>query len=585
MRQWALLLFASLPLSAADARWIKLTSPNFLMYTTASERNGRETLRYFEQVRGFFVQAMGAIPGKDSPVQIIAFNSKKEYEPYRLNNFAVAYYHYGSTGEGIVLSQTGDEVFPVAIHEYVHLVARHAGLELPPWLSEGLAEIYSTMKPMGDKVLVGSLIPGRYQALLREKWVPLSVIVNVDHASPYYNEKNQAGSLYNEGWALTHMMLLTEAYRPNFSKFLSLVNTGTSTEQALMKVYGKTVPQVDKELQAYLSGTQFKGAIFPQKLEKVHDEFPAVPAAAFDIKFLLADLLNAPGKEKEVRERMEQLAAEDPKRPEPVAALGYLAWHARQTDEAVKDFAKAFELGDREPRMLWDYGRLARGRDHPGAMRALSALLELEPDRLDARMELAAMQLISRQPSAALETLKPVKKVNKEEAPRFFTIVSHAYLDNGQLADAKLNAQQLAKFALTDEDKFQAKQLLDYLDTATKGPAPVMARAPSTQDSPEEHPTLHRHSLRQIVGEPPASDHKFLAGSFAELDCSQTPPKIVIETAEGKKLFLIDDPNKIIGATIELQCGPQKKTTVKVDYVPANQAGVEGLVRGLQFQQ
>ena len=65
----------------------------------------------------------------------------------------------------------------------------------------------------------------------------------------------------------------------------------------------------------------------------------------------------------------------------------------------------------------------------------------------------------------------------------------------------------------------------------------------------------------------------------------QTPPKIVIETAEGKKLFLIDDPNKIIGATIELQCGPQKKTTVKVDYVPANQAGVEGLVRGLQFQQ
>jgi hypothetical protein len=36
--------------------------------------------------------------------------------------------------------------------------------------------------------------------------VPLQAIVSADRNSPYYNEKNRAGSLYNEGWALVHML-------------------------------------------------------------------------------------------------------------------------------------------------------------------------------------------------------------------------------------------------------------------------------------------------------------------------------------------------------------------------------------------
>src|SRR3984957_1132130 len=300
MRNWSRFALAFIAFSlAADARWIRLRSAHFEMYTTASERSARETLKYFEQVRSFFQQGMGSIPGKALPVRIVAFNSKKEYEPYRLNNFATAFYHPTPTSDDIVLSETGYDVFPVAVHEYVHLVTKHMGMNLPAWLSEGMAELYSTLKPMGDKVLVGTLIAGRYQALLNEKWVPLKLIVNADHNSPYYNEKNQAGSLYNEGWALTHMLVLSNEYRPGFAKFLELVNAGTPTEEALDKVYGKTIEQVDKELQVYLRGTRFQGAYFAQKLEKASDEITAEPAAQFDVKLGRADLLGRPGKESE----------------------------------------------------------------------------------------------------------------------------------------------------------------------------------------------------------------------------------------------------------------------------------------------
>ncbi len=557
MRSTVALVLVASSLLGADARWIRLKSANFEMYTSASEKDARETLKYFEQVRSFFQQGMGNIPGKELPVRIVAFNSKKEYEPYRFNNFATAYYHPTATTDDIVLSQTGFDVFPVAVHEYVHLVTKHMGMKLPPWLSEGIAELYSTLKPMGNKVLVGTLIEGRHQALLREKWVPLKVIVNADHNSPYYNEKNQAGSLYNEGWALTHMLVLTNEYRPGFAKFLDLINAGTPTEEALNKAYGKTIEQVDKELQAYLNGTHFQGAYFAQKLEKANDEITVEPAGAFDVKLVLADLLDRPGNENATRAALEELAKEDPKRPEAFAALGYLAWREHKTDEAMKDFGTAFELGGRNPGMLWDYGRMLRGRNPAEATRVLLELLKQEPARVDARLELAAQQLTANQPGEALETLKPVKKVTPEEAPRLFGIMAHAQIDTKQWTEAKSSAERLAKVARTDEDRVQADRILKYVE----------ARANGAQVAPRvDAPTLQKKSI---------------AGAFISVECAGMT-KLVVETEEGKKVFLIDDPKKVFGPTIEFTCGAQTKGRVRIDYIPASQAGVDGLVRGFR---
>ena len=101
----------------------------------------------------------------------MGFNSEKDYAPYRLNDFAVAYYHPGADRDYIVMSKVGIETFPTAVHEYVHLIVRHANLNYPPWLNEGVAELYSTLKPVGNgKILLGSLIQGRLQGMLRDKW-------------------------------------------------------------------------------------------------------------------------------------------------------------------------------------------------------------------------------------------------------------------------------------------------------------------------------------------------------------------------------------------------------------------------------
>ena len=60
---------------------------------------------------------MGSSPSKMDPIRIIIFGSKKEFEPYRLNESATAYYTQVRGRDYIVLGDPAAEVFPIATHE------------------------------------------------------------------------------------------------------------------------------------------------------------------------------------------------------------------------------------------------------------------------------------------------------------------------------------------------------------------------------------------------------------------------------------------------------------------------------------
>jgi hypothetical protein len=152
-------------LLGAPEQWIKLETPHFELYTTAGEKKGREAILYFEQVRSFFLQASPSKRATEFPVRIVAFRSESQYKPYRMNGSAIAFYAPGRSRDYIVMQDISGEHYPVAIHEYTHMVVQHAGLKLPVWLNEGWANLYSTLSPRGSKALVGNLLPGGVQTL------------------------------------------------------------------------------------------------------------------------------------------------------------------------------------------------------------------------------------------------------------------------------------------------------------------------------------------------------------------------------------------------------------------------------------
>ena len=162
---WSLLSAVALAVAFASPAdpWLRIRSANFELFTTAGERSGRDLLRHFEQVRGFFLQVFGLRETDAKPVRIVAFHSEKEFQPYRPSEAATAFFHAGSEHDYIVMSNTDPEHYQVATHEYTHLLIGQFHATMPVWLNEGLAELYSTLQQVGDKVVVGMPPPGRGQ--------------------------------------------------------------------------------------------------------------------------------------------------------------------------------------------------------------------------------------------------------------------------------------------------------------------------------------------------------------------------------------------------------------------------------------
>ena len=461
-----LLLCVSIPLFAGE-EWVRLTTPHFEMLTTGGEKKGREAILYFEQVRGFFIQASPKKEAPQFPVRIIAFRSEKEYKPYRPNETAIAYYHRDRSRDSIVMEDIQAEHFPVAIHEYTHLIIEHSGLKLPVWMNEGWAELYSTLKPRGKQALVGDIPPGRMQTLLTERWLDLGTVTSVDHDSPLYNEKNKSHIFYSEAWALMHMLYLSDSYRPNFTNFVIAVANGKSTPEAFQTVYGRLLGDVQKDLNAYVRGALFRGALFDIKLTKSEEEAEASAPSAFDVQMALADLL-APRKPVEARQRYEQIEKDNPGRPEVEESLGYLAWRDKDIPGTLGHFAKAVAEGTKNPQMCFHYAMLARREGDPKkeAVPALEKALELRPDYLEARLELGMLYLNTHQWSAALGNLTMIKHVDEEHAHRLFSGLAYANMHLGDMTGARKNAELARKYASTPEDKRQADELLQHLGRA-----------------------------------------------------------------------------------------------------------------------
>jgi Tfp pilus assembly protein PilF len=316
---------------------------------------------------------------------------------------------------------------------------------------------------VGNDTEFGDVLPGRLQDLSRDTWVPMETILAADHTSPYYNESKQAGSLYNQSWAFVHMLATTGKYRHRFWDVVKAVSTGTPSVQALESAYAMPFAALETELKSYIRGNTFNKLRVKIKLVDT-DKLTSQPAEMFDVREVQAELLmGLQGRQDEARTRFEELAREDAGRPEPWANLGYLAWRDGKPGEAAEHFAKAFELGSRSPRLLLNYAQLA-GRDKPeSSVAALTALLELEPKNLEARLVLANLQMSQGQFSEALATTRPIVSVTTaEQRDGLLYLRAFAAMRLGDVAQARTFAEELMKVSSSADFQSRADEILRH---------------------------------------------------------------------------------------------------------------------------
>ncbi len=608
-------------IAASDnAKWQRVKSRNFEILTDAGDKRARETLLEFERVSSFFEQSMGRPIKPDVPLRIVLFKSEKEFLNYRMagNEVAVAYYLPGADADYIVMHNAGDS--RIAIHEFVHLLVKRSyqHFTLPTWLNEGIAELYSTMKPVGGKIQIGGLIAGHMYLFRTERTIPLADLVSAGHDSALYNRKRHAGMFYAESWALTHMLQLSPAYRTGYGKFADQLEKEVPAAEALEAAYGKPLARIEADLRGYMRGDSFFGVNFDIKLQgKLGDQVSVETAPEGEVDVALASLLSAAGHRAEAQTLLTAAATRDPKDPAVAIAQGYMEWRNRKFEEAKAQFRKALELGTQNSRVLLDLARMTAGSDPQTSIAALTRLNKSSAASMEVKLMLAEQLLRQKIYGAAYGVLAPVTSVKKEDAFRFYRARARA-LDNLKApAEAIDSAQRAQKFAVSPEDQEYIGQLVEYLTARQKrqtaavtaelvmrDPGIERGAAPSfVEDEAPEGPVLRRkyideqgRKVEERVDPSKRSPHgaalQEVKGEFIALDCKGQNASVVLRTADGKtSTYLIKEPTNLVatnqgqGMEIDLTCGaqPPKQVSVWFEAAPDAATKTSGVLWQIHF--
>lgn len=379
-----------MPVSAAS-RWIKLTTPDFEIYTTNNEKSARAVLDRFEQARSFFLATISSHAHSDFPVRIIAFRSEEEYRDFRPGEGIFAYYLQAYDHDYIVMKDILPEHLPAAVHEYAHLVVHRMNWKLPFWLDEGVAEIYSTLEKTKTGTVVGQPLNDRLSLLRQTEALPLAQMLSMDRKTAVYGQRETMNLFYAQSWALVHMLRLSPLYSAKFDQFFYSVTHGGDAGKAFHTVYGKTLEQVQADLFDYTSKTQLQALLYDVSGEKPKAMQPTVEALVPGESVpVLAELLGGMKRSDQARQMLaSEILGTKTAQVEAEECLGYLDWRAGQVDMARRHFVNALEQGSSNLRLLLHLSMITH--DQAEARSLLERAVGTKPDYTEAQMRLALL--------------------------------------------------------------------------------------------------------------------------------------------------------------------------------------------------
>ncbi len=272
----ALIFCAALPASAASARqeqWIEVRSPHFVIISNASEERALQIAIRFEQIREVFRQSVTFASTAPSPV-ITVFAVKDEdslrqllpeyWEKGRAHSTGVFFSWLNLFYAAIQLDPHGTHGDKIFYHEYYHSLTLPYFPKLPVWLAEGLAEFFGNTEIADRQATMGRPDASLIGELKAGPSIPLDVLFNVDHNSPYYTERDESPLFYAESWALTHYLWMGDkgAHKQALASYLAALGDGTNEEAAAEAAFGD-LKKLYEALSLYIKNDEFRQLVVP----------------------------------------------------------------------------------------------------------------------------------------------------------------------------------------------------------------------------------------------------------------------------------------------------------------------------------
>jgi hypothetical protein len=141
----------------------------------------------------------------------------------------------------------------ILYHEYFHALADDNFADLPLWLAEGLAELYSTFEVDDDRATLGLAIPPHLARLRSTPFLGLEELLETGAGAGIYHGGATQGSFYARSWALAHYLLVDDAERrERTSQLVERLRQGDDPATAVEARLGTTLGRLEAELRGYV---------------------------------------------------------------------------------------------------------------------------------------------------------------------------------------------------------------------------------------------------------------------------------------------------------------------------------------------
>jgi hypothetical protein len=342
--------------AAAREKWIHARTEHFEMFSSASERESRELLSKLEQFRATVLTLFPLRLDREPRATVVLFATDREFKPYRPlyhgKSQDASGYFVGSADEAVIaLAADGDfeATCEIIFHEYVHLLLRARGENQPPWLNEGLAELFSTFTIAKASFEMGREKPEHVTLLRQSRLMPLGRLFAVTQQSPEYNEGTRRDIFYAESWALLHFLFFGRdrmTYLPKLNRFVDLeAAPGAVPERCFREAFGMDYDDMESELRDYLRRGRYSISHGRLPLGDLSAQMRFRPAADFERDVALLNLRWRLQRSADTALRLRRMIQSHPDSPRPHEILAAVALQEGDTEGALEHWGRAAELG------------------------------------------------------------------------------------------------------------------------------------------------------------------------------------------------------------------------------------------------
>ena len=357
---------AQSPGSKPSRDWKRLVVGDLEAVGNAPERELRRALTELQRFRGTLAALLPGLdvrPTERSVLVVVRPDTFQRFTPRdgrgRKQENVGGYFLQTPDANLMVLPLMSERelTYVTAFHEYTHYLIYRNMRNVPRWLNEGIAELYSTFSVERDgRVVIGKAPPGRLSILYSRSLLPVERFLDPETSSRLFESPSDTALFYTQAWALVHFMTFGDDgnRRGQISKYLQALQSSAPADAA-RAAFGD-LSELDAQLRRYTKQFQL-----PALILNVRPAGPPVPErlgalTEADVHQLHGRLLLEVGATDEAEAALKRALADDPSHPAARLTMGRVRVRQMRHEDGIalltevareraEDFDAQFFLG------------------------------------------------------------------------------------------------------------------------------------------------------------------------------------------------------------------------------------------------